>query len=482
MVFVGEPFDRKAVIHTLRHLAMRVGWTLRSKADRKLIYASTDCPNELHAGENDLVILSSEAVRRHMTEGRDPVPISKTHPDKLPFYHPGARTEKRHGWINADIVAGAHALINLMYERRNRHPSRDGWILFRDDWWTKAGFREPEPLADLWLDCIATEAGKIGWPIAGKPGHGEGKTPTCTIVLSHDVDYLPTSGNRGIPRFLRALIRQLFVRRNPGDMWRVIDRYSNVIFRSTPYDELRTIAAEETAAAANSSFQFTVRRRHASDPAYDLQKQIGRADDLRYLIQNGFEICLHGSYRAGRTAGQLAEEKKELERIAGAQISGHRQHYLNFHPATFFPEVEKAGFHYDMSVGYNDQSGPRAGTLFPYRPYDMESAGPFYFWEIPFILMDTTLATICRFSSEEAFEHCMNHIRQVEKAGGCASIIWHQEQLGGLLDPGFDRVYWDLVDELHKKGCLMTSGCRILKDLNEQWEGTMECREISDDR
>jgi hypothetical protein len=171
-----------------------------------------------------------------------------------------------------------------------------------------------------------------------------------------------------------------------------------------------------------------------------------------------------------------------MEGILGVQVSGHRQHYLNFHPTTFFPELEKAGFCYDMSVGYNDQSGPRAGTLFPYRPYDMEDARHFPLWEIPFILMDTTLATTYRFSSKQAFNHCMDHIGRVEKSGGCVSIIWHQEQLGGLLDPGFDQVYWDLVGELHKKGCLMTSGCRILKDLNEQWEGTMECREIGDDR
>jgi hypothetical protein len=472
--FAGEPFDRKAVIHTLRHLAMRAGWILRPKADRRLIYASTDRPDEVDAGENDLVILSSEAVRSHMTKGRDPVPFDKNHPDRLPFCHPARAAVRRKGWIDGDVVAGAHALVNLMYERRNRPSSQDGWILFRDDWWTKAGIRQPEPLADLWLNCIAAESEKLGWPAFRKPALGQGNPQPCTLVLTHDVDYLPESGNRGFPRFIRALLRQLFVRKSPGDMRRIIEKYRNVPAQGTPYDTLRAIAAGETEAGANSSFQFILRRRHANDPAYDLRKQKARADDLRVLTREGFEICLHGSYRAGRTAGQLAEEKKEMEEITKTRIYGHRQHYLNFHPATFFAEVEKAGFCYDLSVGYNDQSGPRAGTLFPYRPYDVENDGPHSFWEIPFVLMDTTLATTCLFSSEEAFAHCREQIDRIEQAGGCVSIIWHQEQLGGLLDPGFDEIYWRLLEEFRKRGIRMTSGEKLLPELDGLWNRTIE--------
>ncbi len=155
-------------------------------------------------------------------------------------------------------------------------------------------------------------------------------------------------------------------------------------------------------------------------------------------------------------------------------VSGHRQHYLNFHPATFFSELEKAGLAYDMSVGYNDMSGPRAGTLFPFRPYDMEGAKPFSLWEIPFILMDTTLATTYRFSSGEALEHCIDQIQSVEKSGGCISLIWHQEQLSGLLDPGFDRIYWALLKKLKERGTRLCSGERLLPAMDELWKVSIE--------
>jgi hypothetical protein len=104
----------------------------------------------------------------------------------------------------------------------------------------------------------------------------------------------------------------------------------------------------------------------------------------------------------------------------------------------------------------------------------MEKAKPFSLWEIPFILMDTTLATTYRFSSGEAMDHCMDQIRPVEKSGGCVSLIWHQEQLSGLLDPGFDRIYWILLKKLKERGIRMTSGQRILPAIDALWKLTTE--------
>jgi hypothetical protein len=474
VVFFGEPFDREAVIHTLRHLAMRTGWTLRPRAEQRIIYATTENPAAIPAREGDLVILSSQEVRRHMTGSLAGIPLRGGHAGQLPFYHPRGYEFDKRGWIKADVIAGAHALLNLLYERKNRPLERDGWMRFAEDWWTGAGFSKPEPLADFCLNSIAFEAEKIGWPHIERKGKDALFLAPGTVVLTHDVDYMPTRANRGMPRFFRAVLRQLLTRRSAGQAWQIMDKYRKAFFRPAPYNALKSIADEETILGAISSFQFTVKRMHRSDPVYDLSRYYNTEDDLRNLLHRGFEICLHGSYRAGRTPGRLAEERVELEKILGTGISGHRQHYLNFHPATFFPELERAGLEYDMSVGYNDMSGPRAGTLFPFRPYDMERAMPFSLWEIPFILMDTTLATTYRFSSGEALDHCIDQIRPVEKSGGCVSLIWHQEQLSGLLDPGFDRIYWILLKKLKERGIRLCSGERLLPAMDELWKMSME--------
>ncbi|MGD1153884.1 MAG: polysaccharide deacetylase family protein [Syntrophales bacterium] len=473
VVFFGEPFDRDAIIHTLRHLAMRIGWTFRPRAERRIIYATTENPLEIPVREGDLVILSSHDVKKHMTESRAGIPLRGENAERFPFYHPKANDIHQRGWIKADVIAGAHALFNLLYERKNRPEKRDGWMRFTEDWWTAAGFARPEPLSDFWLNSIAFEAEKIGWPRAERQGEDAVSLAPGTVVLTHDVDYMPTRANRGMPRFLRAVLRQLLTRRSAGQAWQIMSKYRKAFFQPVPYNALKSIADEETILGAISSFQFTVKRRHRSDPVYDLRRYYNTEDDLRNLLHRRFEICLHGSYRAGRTPGQLAGEKIELESILGMSVSGHRQHYLNFHPATFFPELERAGLEYDMSVGYNDMSGPRAGTLFPFRPYDMEKAKPFSLWEIPFILMDTTLATTYRFSSGEALDHCIDQIRPVEKSGGCVSLIWHQEQLSGLLDPGFDRIYWILLKKLKERGIRLTSGRVVVEEIAALWNQTI---------
>lgn len=473
LVFFEEPFDRNAVIHTLRHLAMRVGWTLRPQADRRIIYATTENPVEIPVREGDLIILSSQYVKRHIMESRAVIPLGAGDDGRFPFYHPKAADFNKRGWIKADVIAGAHALLSLLYERKNRPEKKDGWMRFAEDWWTTGGFVKPEPLADFWLNSIAVEAEKIGWPSVRRQGEDALLLAPGTVVLTHDVDYMPTHVNRGMPRFLRAVLRQLLTRRSAPQAWQIINKYRKAVFQPVPYNALKSVADGETTLGAISSFQFTVNRRHRRDPAYDLRRYDNGEDDLKSLLHRGFEICLHGSYRAARTPGQLMGEKIKLESILGTSVSGHRQHYLNFHPATFFPELTKAGLEYDMSVGYNDMSGPRAGTLFPFRPYDLEGMKPFSLWEIPFILMDTTLATTYRFLSSEALKHCSDQIRPVEKSGGCVSLIWHQEQLGGMLDPGFDEIYWTILKGLRERGTRLTSGRVVVKEIDALWKQTV---------
>ncbi|MGZ6221073.1 MAG: hypothetical protein ACXWMV_13890, partial [Syntrophales bacterium] len=79
------------------------------------------------------------------------------------------------------------------------------------------------------------------------------------IVLTHDVDYLPTRANRGMPRFLRAVLRQLISRRSATQAWQIISKYRTASFQPMPYNALKAIADEETILGAISSFQFTIK-------------------------------------------------------------------------------------------------------------------------------------------------------------------------------------------------------------------------------
>ena len=461
LVFCGQPFDAAAVRHTIRHLAMRVGWQLVPQSRYRLVYATSGGegpPVESCASSDSVVVASSRPVGEHLRLERTPFPVVRRSDGRLvPF--PQRTPGLRRGWIEADVVAGAYACLNLWYEQRTRPAAGDGWITYDQDWMARIGLPDPLPLADQWLDMLYETALQLGWPDT-RP-HSQ-----FSIVLTHDVDYLPSRRNRGRPRFARALYRQLLLRRRPLDAWRLLRRYLRASGPGVPYLELSRIVAEEARLGARSSFQFVVDPQHRHDPSYT------EGDIPWSALPPDWEVCLHGSYLAARTAGKLTAERARLEALAGRPVWGCRQHYLNFQPEHLFREVVAAGLRYDMSVGYNDRSGPRAGTYFPFRPLDLSTGQPYGFWEIPFALMDTTLATTYRLSAAEALLHAQTALEPVSAAGGCVAIVWHQEQCGGLLDPEYDATYLQLLDWLVAKGAQLITGAQCMKELDAAWRGT----------
>lgn len=466
LYFFGEPFDRQAVIHILRHAALRAGWTLTQKAQNRIIYATTDDPSEITAAEKDIVILSSSAIKRHLLESKEPFPFDNFPEGKLPFPHPKWRDSKKQGWIGADVIAGALGVLNLWFESQTQSGKKYDWILFNKDWWQKAGWQKPEPVVDQWLGVIIKASSTLGWQQCPD-------NPQPTVLLTHDVDYLPSSFNRGFPRFLRSMARQAITRKSLKNALLNAYAYGKSFRQNLPYYNFEKIVAGEVARRACSSFQFISRRGHRFDPSYDLNNPHFR-EALRILQEKDFEVCLHGSYRAGDEPLMLAKEKKTLENILGHEVIGHRQHYLHLLPSSFFAGIENARFQYDMSIGYNDASGPRAGTYFPYRPYDIYKAKAFSFWEFPLVLMDTTLATSYLFQPTEALLKSKEEMQHVIEAKGCVSVIWHQEQMGGLLDPGYDQVYWKLIDELRRQQVRLTTGSRMLPEMDVLWQKTVE--------
>lgn len=470
LAFIGEPFDRNAVLHVVRHLSMQAGWTISSQADHRLIYATVDDPSTISTSPKDLVILSSAAVRDHLNNKKEPIPLFKIDPrTAFPFRHNEADKCNQRGWIPYDVIAGAYAVLNLWFERRNLSPLQDGWIKYQEDWWPLSGFADPFPIVDQLLEYIQEIANQLGWPRTSVQESGGFLENPFTLLLTHDIDYLPTQFDKGFPRLIRAVARHAIARRRLMDAFRVTGAYVNAVFSKTPYHDLTTIMNMEGSRESRSSFQIVSARRHRVDPAYELTDPAIR-EDLLTLHAAGWELCLHGSYLSSRSPGQIAAERKILEEAFSVQIRGHRHHYLNFHPSQLFSEVEAAGLQYDLSVGYNDRSGPRAGTLYPYKPYDIENGRPHSIWEIPFIFMDTTLATTYRLQSNQILEHIQSHL---PTRRACAAIIWHQEQAGGLLDPGYDQAYVQIMDWARKQSAQLTNPGSVLDDLETAWRATL---------
>ncbi len=56
-------------------------------------------------------------------------------------------------------------------------------------------------------------------------------------------------------------------------------------------------------------------------------------------------------------------------------------------------------------------------------------------------------------------------LKDLQRKRGAVSVVWHPIVFGGARDPGYDRLYWDLVERVQAMGGLATDG----RTINDFW-------------
>lgn len=165
-------------------------------------------------------------------------------------------------------------------------------------------------------------------------------------------------------------------------------------------------------------------------------------DDMaRKLIRYGNEVAVHG-IDAWHSYDKGYRELKRISEVTGKFKTGIRMHWLIFNKQTF-KILEKAGYHYDSTFGYNETVGYRGGTTQVYRPIGVESL-----LELPIHIQDTALFYSGRMglSQKEALILCKKLINKTCTYGGVLTINWHQRSLGP--ERLWEDFYLQLLEEL----------------------------------
>jgi hypothetical protein len=149
------------------------------------------------------------------------------------------------------------------------------------------------------------------------------------------------------------------------------------------------------------------------------------ADDLKKLLLAKREIGVHG-IDAWRDSVRGRDECRDLQKITGTAETGVRMHWLYFDsqaPAT----LEKAGFSYDSTVGYNETIGYRAGTTQVFKHAKVDRL-----LELPLHVMDTALfyPSCMNLPNNQAGAAMLPLIENVTRFGGVLTINWHDRSLG----------------------------------------------------
>src|SRR5262249_19612174 len=149
------------------------------------------------------------------------------------------------------------------------------------------------------------------------------------------------------------------------------------------------------------------------------------ADDLKKLLSAKHEIAVHG-IDAWCDSAKGSEERKQVQKITGTVETGVRIHWLYFDSQT--PStLEKAGFSYDSTVGYNETIGYRAGTTQVFKHAEVDRL-----LELPLHIMDTALfySSYMNLPNDRARGATLPLIENVTRFGGVLTINWHDRSLG----------------------------------------------------
>lgn len=375
-----------------------------------------------------------------------------------------------HGEIGFDLLANAFYFLSSWSERRGG-AAPVGRQLHDASAFARLGVKQD--VVDDYLRLLVQRLSALCTRLGATPpafGLPWPRGATHAVVLSHDVDFLP-KGVRGLAaQAARTVLRHLVRHRDPADALRAVLGLARCIAqRRDPYGCLPAILEGERSRGVRSSFQVAVGRLHPADVNYDIHDDAVR-DYLRAIVDAEFDLCLHGSYRSTEAPGRYEAEVELLARRLG-RPRGNRQHYLCFDYDTLFGAQERAGIRYDMSMGFPDRPGPRCGFSFPYFPYCLDEDRPYDVVEIGLSVMDVTLRSYLRLKGEEAWAAIDAALASLASTGGCSSIVWHPIVFGGARDPGYDRLYWKLVDRVQRGGGLATDG----RTIDRHWRERARC-------
>ena len=279
------------------------------------------------------------------------------------------------------------------------------------------------------------------------------------VCLTHDVDDIyPTLAHNVISSLY--CIKKLDLKRLRNWLFLMIQKKD-----ISPYLNFKEIMKLEEKYGAKSSFYFITSDKDIRRFRYNIEDL---ENELGYIVDQGWEVGLHGGYYSYNNLENIKNEKKRLEKVLGKEVIGYRNHYLMFKVPDTWELLAKAGFKYDTTFGYTDIVGFRNGMCHPFKPFNLNLNKEINILEIPLIVMDVALLSSCS-SIEHAWDTTKSLIDIVEKNNGILTILWHNNTFNYPPRDAWRNLYERILAYVHQKDAWITSGEEIL----EWWEN--EC-------
>jgi hypothetical protein len=191
------------------------------------------------------------------------------------------------------------------------------------------------------------------------------------------------------------------------------------------------------------------------------------------LLKKGCELGVHG-IDSWHSADKGREELTRIAAVTGDSAIGTRIHWL-LRDANTPAVLERAGFAYDSTFGYNETVGYRAGTGQVFRPLGAKTL-----LEIPLHIQDGALFYPQRLdlSEPEAQARCQVLIDNAAKFGGVLTLLWHDRSHAP--ERYWGDFYFRLLRTLKATDCWFATAGQVVDWFRKRREVRFELVETED--
>ncbi len=331
----------------------------------------------------------------------------------------------------------------------------------------------PVPTLDLHIHWLRHWIVAAGVPVVEIPPVPRGFR--FFVCLTHDVDFIRIARHRFDRSFWGFLYRGLFsspLRVLRGQL-SLVDMFKNwghiitlpLVFSGLKkdiwfcFDELMALDAELKATYFLVPFKNRAgkiapgkpdERRRTRYDVSDLQEVIP------ILIRKGLEVGLHG-IDAWHDEEAAREEQRRIGAFSPTPVVGIRMHWL-YSGAQTAEILDRAGFLYNSTIGFNTTVGFRAGTGQVFRHFASRKM-----LELPLHIQDIPLFSprFLNLSFKKARSICSGLISHFRKHGGVLTILWHLRSVAP--ERFWGKFYQELVESLKRQGAFFGTAGQIVQ-------------------
>lgn len=283
------------------------------------------------------------------------------------------------------------------------------------------------------------------------------------VALSHDIDYWNYWTREHLHKTYRYNLSTIY-KRPLRAVYKLLCHFVSKAISNNPKSKIKKLMKKEEKRRVRSTWFLMAkgdypdsRQNYITNPEY--------REQIKELLQDK-DVGMHGSPEAAFDLDVLKREMSVLQEL-GFNPIGFRTHYLHFDYQKSFAVLEQAGIKYDSSLGYWEHIGYRAGTSFPFYPFNIKENRPFQVLEIPLAVMDTTLLSknAMNLNVFSARLRLSDLISRSAAYNSLLTLLWHNNTFDKIDYPGWGGLYWRTINNAKKRNARITD----LKSIYEEW-------------